>query len=74
MEVMRNEYNVPFGKLGGKRPLGRSRRRWKDNIKINLKEVECQNVNLIQLDHDRIQTKALENTVINIRFPLKAVN
>jgi hypothetical protein len=37
---MRNAYKISVGKLTGKRPLGRSRRRWKDNVKMNLKEIE----------------------------------
>jgi hypothetical protein len=44
VEVMRNEHNIPFGKVGDDRPLGRSKLRWKDNIKINLNKMKCQNV------------------------------
>ena len=41
MEKSRNAYRVLAGKPEGKRPLGRTRRRWEDNIKINLREVAC---------------------------------
>ena len=42
MEQSRNAYRVLVGKPGGKRPLGRPRRRWEDNIKLNLREVGCE--------------------------------
>lgn len=44
VEVMRNEHNIPFGKVGNDRLLGRSKLRWKDNIKINRNKMKCQNV------------------------------
>jgi hypothetical protein len=40
MGARRNAYRMLFGKPEGKRPLGRTRRRWMDNIKINLREIE----------------------------------
>jgi len=47
VEVMRNEYKIPFGKVEDERPLGRCKLRWKDNIKMNFNKVKCQNVNLV---------------------------
>jgi hypothetical protein len=46
---MRSAYKILIGKPGGKRPFGRSRRKWKDNIKIDLKGIECKNANWIHL-------------------------
>jgi hypothetical protein len=40
MRDMRNAYNILFGKPEGKRPLGRPRRRWEDNIRLDLREIE----------------------------------
>jgi hypothetical protein len=62
---MRNVYNILVGKPEGKRPLGRRRRRWEDNIKMNLMETECGGVHLV---HDRNQWLALVNTVMNLRL------
>jgi hypothetical protein len=55
------------GKPERKRPLGRSRRKWEDNIKMELREVGWDSVNLIDLAQDRDQWKALMNTVMNHR-------
>jgi hypothetical protein len=49
------------GKPEGKRPLGRRRRRWVDNIKIDLTEIGCCGMDWIDLDQDRDQRKSLEN-------------
>jgi hypothetical protein len=49
----RGVYRVLVGKSEGKRPLGRPRRRWEDNIKMNLQEVECGSVDWIGLAQDR---------------------
>jgi hypothetical protein len=57
------------GKPEGKRPLGRSRRRWLDNIKIDLKEIGWDDMDCIKLSQDRDQWKALVNTVMNLRVP-----
>jgi hypothetical protein len=57
------------GKLERKGPLGRPRRRWKDNIKINLKELGLDVVNLIHLAHNRDHGKTFVNTVMNLRVP-----
>jgi hypothetical protein len=53
----------------GKRPLGRPRLRWVDNIKMVLREIGWGTVEWIGLAQDRDQWRALVNTVINIRFP-----
>jgi hypothetical protein len=57
------------GKPEGKRPVGRSRRRWKDNIKIDLQEEECEDMEWIELAQDRDRWRALVNAVINFRVP-----
>jgi hypothetical protein len=60
------------GKPEGKRPLGRLRRRWVDNIKIDLREIGCDGMEWIELAQDRDQWRALVNTVMNLRVPLHA--
>jgi len=49
----RGAYGVSVGKPEGKRPLGRTRRRWEDNIKMYLQEVGCGEMDWIELDQDR---------------------
>jgi hypothetical protein len=53
----------------GKRPLGRPRRRWIDNIKMDLLEIGLNVVDWIGLSQDRYRWRALVNTVMNLRFP-----
>ena len=65
----RGVYRVLVGKLGGKRPLGRPRRRWQDNIKIDLQEVGCGGMDWIELAQDRESWRALLNVVMNHRVP-----
>jgi hypothetical protein len=55
--------------LMGKRPLGRPRRRWVDNIRMNLGEVGWGDVNWIGLAQDRNRWRALVNSVLNLRIP-----
>jgi hypothetical protein len=65
----RGIYRVLVGRLEGKRPLGRSRRRCEDNIKMDLREIGIDGVNWIQLAQDRVQCRAFVNTVMNLRVP-----
>ena len=62
---------VWLGKPEVKRPLGRTRHRWEDNIKIDLQEVECRGVDWIELAQDRDRWRALVNAVMNLRVPSK---
>jgi hypothetical protein len=63
----RNAYRILVGKPGGKSPLGRPRRRWVDNIKIDLRETGRDGMDWIDLAQDRDQWRALLNTVMNLR-------
>jgi hypothetical protein len=65
----RNVYKVLMGKLKGKRPLERPRRRWEDGIRMDLREIGLKSVDWIQLAQDRDRWWALVNTVINLRVP-----
>jgi hypothetical protein len=58
-----------LGKPEGRRPLGRSRHRWVDNIKMNLGEIGWDGMDWIDLAQDRDQRMALINTVMNLRVP-----
>ena len=69
MGRMRGVYRVLVGKPEGKRPLGRARRRWEDNIKMDLQEVGCGAVDWIELAQDRDRWRALVNAVMNLRVP-----
>jgi hypothetical protein len=60
------------GKPEGKRPLGRPRRRWVDNIKMDLREIGWYGVDWMDMAQDRDQWRALVNTVLNLRVPLNA--
>jgi len=53
----------------GKRPLGRSRRRWEDNIKMDLQEVRCEGLNWFKLVQDKDRWRAFVNAVMNIPVP-----
>jgi hypothetical protein len=65
----RNAYRLLVGKPEGKRPLGRPRRRWVDNIMIYLGEVGWGDVDWIGLAQDRIRWRALVDWVLNLRVP-----
>jgi hypothetical protein len=65
----RGVYRVLVGKPEGKRPLGRPRRRWEDNIKMGFQEVECGGMDWIELAEDRDRWRALVNPVMNLRVP-----
>ena len=62
-------YRVLVGKPEGKRPLGRPRRRWEDNIKIDLQEVGGSCVDWTEFAQDRDRWRALVGTVRNLRVP-----
>jgi hypothetical protein len=66
MEEKRNAYRILLGKPEGRRPLGRPRRRWVDDIKIDLREIGWDNLDWIDLAYDRGQWRALVNTVTNL--------
>ena len=66
---MRGTYRVLVGKPEVKRPLGRPRRRWDDNIKMNLQELGCGSMDWIDLSQDRDRWRALVNAVMNLRVP-----
>jgi hypothetical protein len=57
------------GKPEGKRRLGKPRRRWVDNIKVDLREIGWEGVDWIELAWDRDQWRAFVNTVMNLRVP-----
>ena len=58
-----------WGKPEGKRPQGRARCRWEDNIKIELQEMGCGVMDWIELAQDRSRWRALVNAVMNLRVP-----
>jgi len=62
-------YRVLVRKLKGKRPLGRSRLRWEDNIKMDLQEVVCGGLDWIELAQNRDRWRAVVNAVMNLRVP-----
>jgi transcription termination factor 2 len=69
MQEGRGVYRVLVGRSEGKRPLGRPRRRWKDDIKMDFRKIGIDGANWIQLAHDRVQWRAFVNTVMNLRVP-----
>ena len=69
MEKSRNAYRVLVGKPEEKRPLGRPRRRWEDNIKMDFREVDCDPGDWIDLAEDRNQWRAYVRAVMNLRVP-----
>jgi hypothetical protein len=69
MGETRDAYRISFGKPEGKRPLGRPRRRWVDNIKMDLREIRWDCMDWIELVQDRDQWRALVNTVMKFRVP-----
>ena len=69
MEERITVYRVLVGKPEGKRPLGRPRRRWEDNIKMDLQEMGCGGIDWIELAQDRDRWRALVNAVMNLRVP-----
>ena len=65
----RGLHRVLVGKSEGKRPLGKPRHRWEDNIKMDLQEVEGGCEDWMELAQDRDRWRALVNTVMNLRVP-----
>jgi hypothetical protein len=65
----RNVYRLLVGKPEGRKPLGRPRRRWMDNIKMDLLEIRLSVVDWIGLAQDRYRWRALVNSVMNLRVP-----
>jgi hypothetical protein len=74
MGERRGEYRVLVGKLDGKRPLGRPRRRWEDNIKMDLQRGRSGGMDWIELALDRNRWRELVISVMNLRVPLHAGN
>jgi hypothetical protein len=66
---VRDVYRVLIGRRKGKRPLGRSRHRWENNIKMDLRDMGINGANWIWLAQDRVQWWAFVNTVMNLRVP-----
>jgi hypothetical protein len=69
MGERRGAYRALVGKPEGRRPLGRPRRRWEDNIKMYLGEVGWRGMDWISLAQERDNWRALVNTVMNLRVP-----
>jgi hypothetical protein len=69
MGQMRNAYNILVGKPEAKRPLGRPRHRWKDNFRMDLREIGWEGMDWVHLAQDRDQWQALVNMVMNLQFP-----
>jgi hypothetical protein len=69
MEQKINAYRIQMEKRDGRIPLGRPRRRWKENIKTGLGKIQWGGMNWIHLAQDRDQWRAFVNTVMNLRVP-----
>jgi hypothetical protein len=69
MGERRNAYRILVRNPEGRRPLGRPRHRWMDNIKMDLRETGWDGMDWIHLAQDRDQWRALVNMVMNLRFP-----
>jgi hypothetical protein len=68
MKEGRGVYRLLVGEPEGKRPLGRPRCRWDDNIKMDLQEVKCGGVDWIGLAQDRGRWREIVNAVMNLKF------
>jgi hypothetical protein len=69
MGEMRNAYKHLVGKREGKRPLGRRRCGWEDNIRMDLREIGRENVAWMHLAQDMDKWQVIMNTVMNLRVP-----
>jgi hypothetical protein len=69
MEEKRNAYRILVGNPEGKRPLGRPRRRWENNIRVERREIGWDGIDWIDLAQDRYQWRADVSTVMNRRVP-----
>jgi hypothetical protein len=69
MGEVRSAYNILVGRPEGRRPLGRPKRRWEDNILMDLRETGFGDVDWIHLAQDRDRWRALVNTVMKLRVP-----
>jgi hypothetical protein len=69
MGEVRGAYNILVGRLEGRRPLGRPRLRWEDNIKMDLREIGFVDMDWIHLAQDRDRWRALANALMNLRVP-----
>ena len=67
MEEGRSAFKILTGKPTGKRPLGRSRRRWEDNIRMDPKEIGINTENWVDLTQDRDYWRAFANVALNLR-------
>jgi hypothetical protein len=72
MREGRGVYRVLVGRPECKRPLGRRRHRWEDNIKMDLREIGINGANWIRLALDRVQWRDFVNMVMNLRIPLES--
>ena len=68
-EEGRSAFKMLIGKPTGKRPLGKPKRRWEDNIRIDLKEIGITAGNFVDSAQDRNYWRALVNTALNLRVP-----
>jgi hypothetical protein len=74
MEDRKGVFRVLVGKPEGKRPLRRPRRKWDDNIEIDLQEVGCESMDWMKVAQERDRWWALVNAVMNLRVPYNAGN
>ena len=69
MEEGRNAFKILTGKLSEKRPIGRPRRRWEDNVRMDLEKIGINAGNWVDLTQDRSYRRALMNAALNLRVP-----